>query len=107
MKKILDRIFVDGLSGMAQGLFATLIIGTIIQQIGTFAGGDIGELIYLVGKMAAGLTGAGIGAGVARKLDAGHLVIVSAGWMQGIWSSYPRRWRAWSARSRETCAQGR
>ena len=47
MKKILDRIFVDGLSGMAQGLFATLIIGTIIQQIGTFAGGDIGELIYL------------------------------------------------------------
>ena len=78
MKKILDRIFVDGLSGMAQGLFATLIIGTIIQQIGTFAGGEIGDLIYLVGKVAAGLTGAGIGAGVARKLDAGHLVIVSA-----------------------------
>ena len=71
MKKILDRIFVDGLSGMAQGLFATLIIGTIIQQIGTFAGGNVGDLIYLVGKMAAGLTGAGIGAGVARKLDAG------------------------------------
>ena len=57
MKKVLDRIFIDGLSGMAQGLFATLIIGTIIQQIGTFAGGDIGELIYLVGKVAAGLTG--------------------------------------------------
>lgn len=78
MKKILDRVFVDGLSGMAQGLFATLIIGTIIQQIGTFAGGNIGDMIYLIGKMAAGLTGAGIGAGVARKLDAGHLVIVSA-----------------------------
>ena len=31
-----------------------------------------------MGKVAAGLTGAGIGAGVARKLDAGHLVIVSA-----------------------------
>lgn len=30
MKSMLDRIFVDGLSGMAQGLFATLIIGTII-----------------------------------------------------------------------------
>lgn len=78
MKKILDRVFIDGLSGMAQGLFATLIIGTIIQQIGTFAGGNVGDLIYLVGKMAAGLTGAGIGAGVARKLDAGHLVVVSA-----------------------------
>lgn len=78
MKRILDRIFVDGLSGMAQGLFATLIIGTIIQQIGTYTGGEIGNVIYMVGKVAAGLTGAGIGAGVARKLDAGHLVVVSA-----------------------------
>ena len=61
MKSMLDRIFVDGLSGMAQGLFATLIIGTIIQQIGTFAGGDAGNLIYLTGKVAASMTGAGIG----------------------------------------------
>ena len=60
------------------GLFATLIIGTIIQQIGTYCGGNIGDLIFTLGKVAAGLTGAGIGAGVARKLDAGHLVIVSA-----------------------------
>ena len=35
-KKILNRIFIDGLSGMALGLFSTLIIGTIIAQIGTF-----------------------------------------------------------------------
>ena len=79
MKKFLDRIFIDGLSGMAQGLFATLIIGTVIQQIGTFAGGNTGDMIYVLGKVAAGMTGAGIGVGVARKLDAGHLVIVSAG----------------------------
>ena len=59
MKKVLDRIFIDGLSGMAQGLFATLIIGTIIQQIGTFAGDSVGDTIYLIGKVAAGLTGAG------------------------------------------------
>lgn len=78
MKSILDRIFVDGLSGMAQGLFATLIIGTIIQQIGLFAGGSTGDLIYLTGKMAAAMTGAGIGVGVARKFEAGHLVVVSA-----------------------------
>lgn len=71
MKKLLDRIFIDGLSGMAQGLFATLIIGTIIQQIGTFMGGTGGDLVYAVGKVAAALTGAGIGVGVARKLDAG------------------------------------
>ena len=36
LKKLLDRIFIDGLTGMAQGLFATLIVGTIIQQIGKF-----------------------------------------------------------------------
>ena len=40
-KKILNRIFIDGLSGMALGLFSTLIIGTIIAQIGTLIGGPI------------------------------------------------------------------
>lgn len=74
----MKRLFIDGLGGMAQGLFATLIIGTIIQQIGLFVGGSTGDMIYAVGRVAAALTGAGIGAGVARKLDAGHLVIVSA-----------------------------
>lgn len=78
MKSILERIFVDGLSGMAQGLFATLIIGTIIQQIGNLVGGNAGDLIFLVGKMAAAMTGAGIGVGVARKFNAEHLVVVSA-----------------------------
>lgn len=78
MKSILDRIFVDGLGGMAQGLFATLIIGTIFQQIGNLVGGNTGELIFLVGKMAAAMTGAGIGVGVARKFNAEHLVVVSA-----------------------------
>ena len=39
VKKVLDRIFIEGLSAMAQGLFATLIIGTIIQQIGSFIPG--------------------------------------------------------------------
>ncbi len=47
VKKVLDRIFIEGLSAMAHGLFATLIIGTIIQQIGTFMGGNIGEMIFL------------------------------------------------------------
>ncbi len=78
MKRYLDKIFVDGLSGMAQGLFATLIIGTIIQQIGSLIGGSFGEMIYLVGKVAAAMTGAGIGVGVARKFNAEQLVVVSA-----------------------------
>ncbi len=78
MKGILNRIFVEGLGGMTHGLFATLIIGTIIQQIGTYVPGSTGDMILLLGKTAAGLTGAGIGVGVARKLDAGQLVIISA-----------------------------
>lgn len=77
IKKFLDRIFIDGLSAMAQGLFATLIIGTIIQQIGTFVGGEIGNLIFLVGKVAASLTGAGIGVAVAAKFEKPMLVVIS------------------------------
>ena len=78
IKKYLNRVFIDGLSGMALGLFATLIIGTIIQQIGTLAGGSIGVLIYAVGKVAAGLTCAGIGVGVAYKFQESPMVVLSA-----------------------------
>ncbi|MDO4452072.1 MAG: PTS sugar transporter subunit IIC [Lachnospiraceae bacterium] len=78
LKKILDKIFIDGLSGMAQGLFATLIVGTIVQQIGTLIGGETGNYIFLVGKVAASLTGAGIGVGVAYKFQESSLVILSS-----------------------------
>lgn len=78
LKKVLDRIFIDGLSAMAQGLFATLIIGTIIQQIGTLIGGPAGDMIYALGKVAASLTGAGIGAAVAYRFKESPLVVVSA-----------------------------
>lgn len=77
-RKIFDRIFIDGLSGMAQGLFATLIIGTIIQQIGTLIGGSIGDMIFVIGKVAASLTGAGIGIGVAYKFGCSQLVVISS-----------------------------
>ena len=63
---------------MATGLFATLIIGTIIQQIGSFIPNTIGELLYVVGKMAASVTGAGIGCGIAVRFKETPLVIVSA-----------------------------
>lgn len=38
---------------MAHGLFATLIIGTVIQQIGTLIGGGAGDMIFVLGKVAA------------------------------------------------------
>ncbi len=79
IKKFLHRLFIDGLSGMAFGLFATLIIGTILQQIGTAIGTDaIGTCAFTVGKIAASLMGAGIGCGVAVKFGEKPLVTLSA-----------------------------
>lgn len=78
IRKLLDKIFIEGLSGMAQGLFATLIVGTIIQQIGTLVGGNAGDMIFAAGKVAASLTGVGIGIGVAYRYKESQLVVVSA-----------------------------
>ena len=78
LKKLMNHIFIDGLTGMAQGLFATLIVGTIIQQIGSLIGGSTGDMIFLLGKVAAALTGAGIGVGVAYRFKGSPLVVVSA-----------------------------
>lgn len=76
--RFLREVFIDGLSGMATGLFATLIIGTIIQQVGNIVPGQMGDYLFLIGKMAAAITGAGIGAAVASKLHASPLVVISA-----------------------------
>lgn len=78
MKKLAKEIFIDGLSGMASGLFATLIIGTIIVQIGALIPGSIGQYLVMMGKVASALTGAGIGVGVAQRLKSSPLVVVSA-----------------------------
>lgn len=78
MKKALNHIFIDGLSGMALGLFSTLIVGTIIQQIGSLIPGNLGSMIYVLGKVAAAMTSAGIGVGVAYKFKESPLVTFSA-----------------------------
>ena len=77
-KKWVNEIFIDGLGGMASGLFATLIIGTIIQQVGNLVPGTAGDCLFMMGKVAAAVTGAGIGCGVAVKLKASPLVMLSA-----------------------------
>ena len=78
VREVLREIFIDGLSGMATGLFATLIIGTIIQQVGNLIPGMIGDYLYVIGKIAGVVTGAGIGVGVALRLKASPLTTVSA-----------------------------
>lgn len=78
IKKLAKEIFIEGLSGMATGLFATLIIGTIIQQIGGLLPGVAGDLLFVIGKVAASVTGVGIGCGVAVRFKESPLVIMSA-----------------------------
>lgn len=75
VKVIINRYLVEALSGMALGLFSTLIIGLILQQIGDLA--NI-PMIYWFGKMASVMTGVGIGVGVAYKLGASPLVMSSS-----------------------------
>ncbi len=88
MKKFLTRIFIDGLSGMASGLFATLIIGTIIGQIGNLIGGTVGDYLTIISQVAKTITGAGIGVGVAVKLSAAPLVTISAA-VVGMIGAFP------------------
>lgn len=78
-KELFNHIFIDGLTGMAWGLFSTLIIGLIIEQIGKLIGNSqIGNMLILIGKVCASLTGAGIGVGVAVKYKASPFVTISA-----------------------------
>lgn len=77
-KSLMNKIFIDGLSGMATGLFCTLIIGTIIAQVGSYIPGALGMYVTLIGKMAQALMGAGIGIGVAVKFNQKPLVVISS-----------------------------
>ena len=78
-KEWFNHIFIDGLTGMAWGLFSTLIIGLIIEQIGKLVGDNyVGNMLILIGKVCAALTGAGIGVGVATKYKSPQFVTISA-----------------------------
>lgn len=74
-RKHLSKYLIDGLSGMALGLFATLIVGLIIKQIGLLTG--LSFLVWM-GTMASVLTGPGIGIGVAHKFKAPALTIYAS-----------------------------
>ena len=79
LKKLANRWFIDAFSGMALGLFCTLIAGTIIWQIGTWCGNNVfGKVLVYIGSIAKMLMGAGIGVGIAYKLKSKPLVIFTA-----------------------------
>ena len=80
LKRILQYVFIDGLSGMALGLFATLIIGTIIENVGKLFGlSVVAEFFTLAGQFAKFMMGAGIALGMGYKLKKAPLVSISAG----------------------------
>lgn len=85
IKSACKRYFIDAFSGMAQGLFCTLIAGTIlamfgnwINEAGTAAGIAVGKFVLSVANIAKTLMGAGIGIGIAHALKAKKLVLFSA-----------------------------
>ena len=78
LRDLSHRFFIEGLTGMAHGLFATLIIGTILSQAGAFLPGGAGGVAVILGRVAAAITGAGIGLGVAHRLKADTFVVISA-----------------------------
>ncbi len=85
VKNFCKKYFIDAFSGMAQGLFCTLIIGTIIKELGklilkanTPAGLAVGNALIVLGSIASLMMGAGIGIGIAKSLKAPNLVMFSA-----------------------------
>lgn len=81
VRYLAKRWFIDAFSGMALGLFATLIAGTIFAQIGALvnSGGEnmVGNMINQVAAIAKFMMGAGIGAGIAYMLKADKLTLFS------------------------------
>lgn len=79
LKTASKRYFIDAFSGMAQGLFCTLIAGTILLQIASWCGDNgFAHFLAYLAKIAKSLMGAGIGIGIAHKLGAKPLVIFTA-----------------------------
>ena len=74
VKKILKRYFIDAMGAMAQGLFASLLIGTIFNALGMIPGLSI---LSQIGKMAQGVAGPAMAVAIAWALKADPLVIFS------------------------------
>lgn len=94
VKWLLNYVFIDGMSGMALGLFSTLIAGTIIWQVGHLINGQgaannvVGFALEAVGKIAQISMGAGIGIGVCVKLKKNSPLIIASSAAAAMIGSY-------------------
>ena len=75
VKKLLKRYFINAMGAMAQGLFASLLIGTIFKALGMIP--YLGILVD-IGTFAQALAGPAMAAAIAYSLGAHPLVIFSA-----------------------------
>ena len=74
---LLKRWFIDGLGAMALGLFSTLIVGLILEQIAKIPGLSVLNELATIAKSGP-VVGAVIGAAVATGLKARPLAVFSA-----------------------------
>ena len=79
MRRLFQRFFIEGIHGMACGIFVTWVLGSIFQQIAGFFPGDFGNALTHLGDIAISLTGVGIGVGIACRLHEEPLVVLCAG----------------------------
>ena len=80
LKELPKRYFITAFSGMAQGLFVTLIAGTILAMIAGWVGDNfVGNTLLYIANIAKSLMGVGIGVGIAHALGKNKLLIFSAG----------------------------
>ena len=83
------RYFIDAMGAMAQGLFCTLLVGTILNTIGqqfhigflnaivvTLGTGE-GAVHYTIGGLCSAMVGSGMAVAIARALNAPPLVLFS------------------------------
>ncbi len=75
IKKLFKRYFIDAMGAMAQGLFASLLIGTIFKALGMIPHMSI---LADIGGYAQAMAGPAMAAAIAFSLKAHPLVIFSA-----------------------------
>jgi uncharacterized membrane protein len=81
LKRYGKRYFIDAMGGMAQGLFASLLIGTIIGTLGGYIPvAPIRDLLLMIASVCKNdfVVGAAIGIGMARAMNAAPLVMYAS-----------------------------
>lgn len=89
------RYGVDALGAMAQGLFCSLLIGTIIKTIGQQAGI---EFLVNIGTYAFDMAGPAMACAIGYALQADPLVLfslIAVGYSANDLAAPADRWRCW------------